>query len=134
MNPKILIVGSGASGFAAGTKLLENGFKNITILEAENRIGGRVNTIPFSKNVVDMGAQWCHGEKDNVVFELSNKFKVFESATTKYDKFLFIRSNGEWIKSEIGDKLMAIGISLVEDYKEELKTYQGSLGSFIIEK
>lgn len=59
---------------------------------------------------------------------------MFESATTKYDKFLFIRSNGEWIKDEIGDKLMGIAISLVEDYKDELKTYQGSLGSFIIEK
>lgn len=43
---------------AAATKLLSNGFKNVTILEAENRIGGRVNTVPFAANVVDLGGQW----------------------------------------------------------------------------
>lgn len=58
MNKRIIIIGAGASGIAAATKLFENGYKNILILEAENRIGGRINTIPFASNVVDMGAQW----------------------------------------------------------------------------
>lgn len=58
MDKKIIIVGAGASGVAAATKLVSNGFKNVTILEAENRIGGRVHTIPFGANVVDMGGQW----------------------------------------------------------------------------
>lgn len=35
---------------------MENGFTNIKILEAENRIGGRVHTIKFADNVIDMGA------------------------------------------------------------------------------
>ena len=58
MDKKILIIGTGASGIACATKLYENGFKNIQILEAENRIGGRVNTVPYAANVVDMGGQW----------------------------------------------------------------------------
>lgn len=58
MNKKIVIVGAGASGIAAATKLISNGFRNIVILEAENRIGGRVNTIRAGDNVLDMGAQW----------------------------------------------------------------------------
>lgn len=58
MEKKILIIGAGASGVAAATKLLSNGFKNVTILEAENRFGGRINTIPYGANVVDLGAQW----------------------------------------------------------------------------
>lgn len=58
MDKKIIIIGAGASGFAAAAKLISNGFENVTILEAENRIGGRVNTIPFGENVLDMGAQW----------------------------------------------------------------------------
>lgn len=58
MDKKVIIVGAGSSGVAAGTKLVSNGFKNVTILEAENRIGGRVHTVPFGSNVVDMGAQW----------------------------------------------------------------------------
>lgn len=48
-NAKIIIVGSGPSGIAAATKLMENGFNNVTILEAEDRIGGRVYTTNFGK-------------------------------------------------------------------------------------
>lgn len=58
MDKKIIIVGAGVSGIAAATTLLSNGFKNVTILEAENRLGGRINTIPFGKNIVELGAQW----------------------------------------------------------------------------
>lgn len=58
MDKSIIIVGAGPAGVAAATKLLSNGFNNITILEAQNRIGGRINTISFGANIVDMGAQW----------------------------------------------------------------------------
>lgn len=58
LNRRIVIVGAGASGMAAATKLISNGFRNLVILEAENRFGGRINTIPFGQNVLDMGAQW----------------------------------------------------------------------------
>uniref|UniRef100_A0A1A9VQL6 Amine oxidase domain-containing protein n=1 Tax=Glossina austeni TaxID=7395 RepID=A0A1A9VQL6_GLOAU len=66
---RVVVIGSGPSGLAAATRLVEAGFENVLILEAENRIGGRVYTVPFGDNVVDLGAQWCHGEKDNVVYE-----------------------------------------------------------------
>ena len=42
----VVIVGAGASGLAAAARLVENGFlqSQITIFEAENKIGGRINT------------------------------------------------------------------------------------------
>lgn len=46
---KILIIGAGAAGIAAACRLVENGFQNLLILEAENRIGGRINTVRFCK-------------------------------------------------------------------------------------
>lgn len=58
MNKKIVIIGAGSSGIAAATKLKSNEFQNITVLEAENRIGGRINTVRFGENVLDLGAQW----------------------------------------------------------------------------
>ncbi len=44
---KIIIIGAGASGLAAASRLCEHGIHpaQITILEAENRIGGRIHTI-----------------------------------------------------------------------------------------
>lgn len=58
MIPKILIIGAGASGIAAATRLYECGFRNLIILEAENRLGGRIHTVPYGENVLDYGAQW----------------------------------------------------------------------------
>lgn len=58
MDPRILVIGAGAAGVAAATRLIAKGYKNLTILEAENRIGGRIHTVPFGANVVDLGAQW----------------------------------------------------------------------------
>lgn len=56
--PKILIIGAGASGIAAAAKLFENGICDITILEAENRIGGRICSVEFGETFVDIGGQW----------------------------------------------------------------------------
>jgi cation diffusion facilitator CzcD-associated flavoprotein CzcO len=44
---RVVIVGAGPSGIAAATSLMEHGVDNIVILEAENRTGGRINTVPF---------------------------------------------------------------------------------------
>jgi len=48
-NIKILIIGAGAAGIAAASHLFKNGSQNLLILEAENRIGGRINTVAFCK-------------------------------------------------------------------------------------
>lgn len=56
MDKKIVVIGAGPSGIAAATRLIENGFTDVKVLEAENRIGGRIHTIQFADNVIDMGA------------------------------------------------------------------------------
>ncbi|XP_025833151.1 spermine oxidase-like [Agrilus planipennis] len=88
----VIIVGAGSSGIAAATKLLENNFTDFIILEAENRIGGRIFTVPFGNGLVDLGAQWCHGQKDNIVYEIVKDLDVLKvddvnSITHLYTKF-----------------------------------------------
>ncbi|KAK0165423.1 hypothetical protein PV328_003935 [Microctonus aethiopoides] len=56
--PRIIIVGAGSFGIADTSKLFENGFTNVEILEAENRIGGRIHSIklgksPLSKKILE---------------------------------------------------------------------------------
>jgi monoamine oxidase len=46
---KVIIIGSGMSGLSAAIKLIENGIKDILILEANDRLGGRICTMPFGK-------------------------------------------------------------------------------------
>lgn len=42
--PSVIIVGAGVAGVAAASRLLACGIRDVTILEAENRIGGRIFT------------------------------------------------------------------------------------------
>lgn len=49
---KVIIIGAGPSGIAAAARLYENNVKDILILEAENRIGGRINTVKVSGKLV----------------------------------------------------------------------------------
>uniref|UniRef100_A0A182LTM5 Amine oxidase n=1 Tax=Anopheles culicifacies TaxID=139723 RepID=A0A182LTM5_9DIPT len=134
MNPRIVIIGAGAAGVAAATRLIERGYKNVKILEAENRIGGRIHTVPFGANVVDLGAQWCHGEKGNVCYELGSKYNVFDSNSARYERFVLTRSNGEQIPKERSEKLLGLIWSILETHKHELTGYRGSLGAFIMGK
>lgn len=57
---------------AAAAKLLENNISNILILEAEPRIGGRIHSVFFGDAYVELGAQWCHGKTDNIVYNLAS--------------------------------------------------------------
>lgn len=157
MSAKIVIIGSGISGIAAATKLYENGFHNLIILESENRIGGRIFTTPFASNVIDLGAQWyllqskiiltflsnntliffflrCHGEKDNVVYELSKELNVLNSDKIKYNKFEYRQSNGNIIDQCLSNKLFQLAES-IRDYEKDLNhdKYK-SLGKFMNEK
>jgi len=45
MEHQVVIIGAGISGLAAAQKLLQNGMENVVLLEARDRVGGRVHTI-----------------------------------------------------------------------------------------
>ncbi|XP_055380939.1 spermine oxidase-like isoform X2 [Condylostylus longicornis] len=127
----IVIIGAGASGIAAATKLVENGI-DVKILEAEDRIGGRINTIPFGKGVVDLGAQWCHGEKNNVVYEICSKYpNIFGSTGDVYASFILIRSNKEIIPKDITSRLTALVSDILEAAKYDLNDSTDSFGAYL---
>jgi monoamine oxidase len=63
MNPEIIIIGAGAAGLMAARELARAG-KNVTILEARDRIGGRI--MPLNEEdfgyPAQGGAEWVHGD------------------------------------------------------------------------
>lgn len=57
-----IIIGAGAAGLAAGRKLADAG-QSILIVEARDRIGGRIWTDEqFADFPIDLGAEFIHGE------------------------------------------------------------------------
>ena len=47
MKYSVIIIGAGMAGLSCCHKLIEYGIKDILLIEANNRIGGRINTINF---------------------------------------------------------------------------------------
>ena len=60
--PDVIVVGAGAAGLAAAADLARAGL-SVTILEARDRIGGRMFTLrdPVYQAPIEMGAEFIHG-------------------------------------------------------------------------
>jgi monoamine oxidase len=72
-----VIIGAGFSGLAAAYKLKNAGW-NVTVLEARDRIGGRVFTQSFAGNpnlVYELGAEWV-GESHERIKALCRDFSI----------------------------------------------------------
>lgn len=130
-NTSVVIVGAGPSGIAAATRLLENGVNNIIVLEAENRIGGRVNSVEFGGRIVDLGGQWCHGEENNIVYELVKDLDLLSSSTNSYDDYTFYDSSGNLADKSVTDKLVALCDSIARDDSKGSLEYE-SFGEYFV--
>lgn len=71
-----VIIGAGFAGLAAGYRLKNAGW-NVTILEARNRIGGRVFSHTFAGTdlICELGAEWV-GESHDRIRALCSDFKI----------------------------------------------------------
>ena len=122
----ILIIGAGAAGLAAGHELsLVN--KKIAVLEAKDRIGGRIYSIEDDRfgQIVEAGAEFIHGK-------LPVTFSILDKAKIKYHSVggnIWEVENGEICKKKDfitgWDKLMKELRSLEKDipFSEFLETY-----------
>lgn len=133
-DPRIIIIGAGAAGLSCATKLMEFGFENISILEAENRIGGRIHTQQFGDNVIDFGAQWVHGQDGNVVYEMVQQNDCLETTGEIYHTFECIRSNGEVLTKETTNRLKEMLRNILENHAEDMFSFKGSFGDFLSER
>ncbi|KAK0083404.1 hypothetical protein PV325_008829 [Microctonus aethiopoides] len=68
---KICIIGGGMAGLSAANHLLKNNQTDFIIIEARNRIGGRIISTKIGEEKVELGANWIHGVLGNPMFELA---------------------------------------------------------------
>ena len=71
--PRIGIIGGGAAGLSAGYFLKQRGYKKVTILEKENRIGGKCLSITVGGQSFDLGANYVTSSYTEVQ-QLARKF------------------------------------------------------------
>ena len=129
-NPKIIIVGAGLSGLTAAVKLIENGFDDIMILEAENRIGGRIHSVEFNEGFVDLGGQWVHGEKNNSVYEMVDG--KFDFGETGFDDHYptFLQSDGIPLDQDMCQKLSESAFKILFSSYDEMSKFPGNVEDY----
>jgi monoamine oxidase len=70
----VVVVGGGLAGLSCAHWLLQCGVANVTLLEARERLGGRMLTVERNGRPLEMGAQWIHGGcAANTVFNLAQR-------------------------------------------------------------
>ncbi|KAM3958382.1 peroxisomal N(1)-acetyl-spermine/spermidine oxidase [Aphomia sociella] len=100
----VLVIGCGASGIAAMRRLHDAGLK-VLGLEAADRIGGRISTVPFGSSTVDIGAAWCHGQIENDVFDVANPLGLLERCAPFEQTFVL--SSGD-LRNKEGNTIVQI--------------------------
>ncbi|MFY9713838.1 MAG: FAD-dependent oxidoreductase [Microbacterium sp.] len=64
-----IIIGAGMSG-VTGARMLADAGRRVLVLEARDRIGGRMHTDRSAGFAVDLGASWIHGITDSPLWDL----------------------------------------------------------------
>lgn len=91
-NADIIIIGAGISGIAAARSLKAKGY-NVLILEARNRIGGRIWTDNSLGIPLDLGASWIHGITNNPIKQLADQFAL-KTLPVNYEARQIFDDNG----------------------------------------
>ncbi|MFS0852036.1 flavin monoamine oxidase family protein [Microbacterium sp. 179-I 3D4 NHS] len=68
-----IVIGAGIAGLVAARLLAAEG-RRVTVLEARDRIGGRVCTERRNGRITDLGASWIHGVTDSPVAAAAQAF------------------------------------------------------------
>jgi monoamine oxidase len=121
---KVIVIGAGIAGLAAARTLADKNI-DVLILEARDRIGGRMWTDNSLGVPLDLGASWIHGINGNPITELAKQFNA-QTIPTYDENGIIFRADGremtsaEFIRIEelyesIYDEVQEIGEDLDED-------------------
>lgn len=67
---QVVVIGAGTAGLACAAALQADGV-DVVVLEARDRIGGRVHTAQWEGVPMDLGASWIHGVEGNPLMDLA---------------------------------------------------------------
>lgn len=121
---KVIVIGAGIAGLAAARRLVdEYGYRSpgqVIVLEARNRVGGRIHTSRALGAPVDLGATWIHGIRGNPLTQLANSFRL-ERTPTDYDSQVVFDFDGRRVPDADLERMY----NRFEDFYSQAHEYRG---------
>lgn len=77
---KVIVIGAGIAGLTAAQQLKAKGWQ-VVVLEAQDKVGGRLRTNRTLGVDFDEGASWIHGIKGNPIASLAKKARMHTAFT-----------------------------------------------------
>lgn len=108
----VIVIGAGVAGLAAAKHLRDAGL-HVTVLEARERIGGRVWTDrSLDGMALDMGASWIHGVRGNPITALADRLQV-KRIPTDIDNMVVYAPDGTRIDADEAETYFELFESLM---------------------
>jgi monoamine oxidase len=115
---RVLVVGAGVAGLAAARELARSGYA-VTVLEARERLGGRIWTDRSWPGVaLDLGAAWIHGTRGNPIASLARDNDI-ATRETDYDAHWLYDTGGELLDDDAHEALDAQFHDLLRQVHDE---------------
>ncbi len=119
----VIVVGAGVSGLTVA-RILHDAGVEVTVLEARDRIGGRVSTESVGGAPLDLGGAWLHGIEDNPVADFMDGNKLgYERDHTSWSH-VYDEANDTRLGDSAWDSLDAY----YEDFGDSLPALRSALG------
>nr|XP_006815408.1 PREDICTED: peroxisomal N(1)-acetyl-spermine/spermidine oxidase-like [Saccoglossus kowalevskii] len=118
----VVVIGAGIAGLSAAKELIENGITDVKLLEASDRIGGRILQCKVvNSGLLEMGANWIHGTSNNPVHALAAQHQLFNKklsvTRTQSNGIQALTSQGTQIDSDIVEKIEHFYYSSLDETK-----------------
>lgn len=117
-----IVIGAGMAGLAAARRLADAG-KKVIVLEARDRLGGRLFTSKrWADAPVDVGATWIHGDgPGNPISDLARRAGA-RLATTQFTRDQIYDADGQQLDASAAEALEA----LREEIEQAIAAHQQS--------
>lgn len=119
----VIVVGAGISGLSAADTLRKNGVEKVLVLEAANRIGGRVWTLdPWGSNL-ELGASWIHGIENSSLFNVIKDMNLTIQPTIYNNACLPCKLSSMALYDTDGKPLSKEDVAKLQKYAEKFEEY-----------